>query len=128
MTFLDVLQPSRGRKAMITAAIVGSGRWAQTLVGSVQGKSDKLRFATAVTRDAARAAPFLAKCGLTPVATLDAALADPMLDAIVLATPHSQHMAEVLAVAAAGKAVFCEKPLTLNRANALRVTEACEKV
>ncbi len=35
---------------MIDAAIVGLGRWGQTLVELVQGKSDRLRFTCAVVR------------------------------------------------------------------------------
>ena len=110
---------------MITAAIVGLGRWGRTLVGSVQGKSDRLRFTTAVTRDPGRARDFLDRHRLLPVATLDAALADPELDAIVLATPHSQHPDQIVAIATAGKAVFCEKPLALTREEAERAVAAC---
>ena len=82
---------------MINAAIVGLGRWGQTLVAAVQGKSDRLRFATAVTRDPGRTRDFLDRHGLAPVATLDAALADDGIDAIVLATPHSQHADQIVA-------------------------------
>ena len=110
---------------MINAAIVGLGRWGQTLVASVQGKSERLRFTTAVSRDPGRAADFIARHRLRAVSSLDAALADPALDAIVLATPHSQHADQIVAVAAAGKAVFCEKPLTLTRADAERAVAAC---
>lgn len=110
---------------MINAAIVGLGRWGQTLVSSVQGKSDRLRFATAVTRNPVRSREFLDRHGLAPLSTLDAALADPAIDAIVLATPHAQHADQIVAAAAAGKAVFCEKPLTLTRAEAERAVAAC---
>jgi predicted dehydrogenase len=43
----------------------------------------------------------------------------------VLATPHTRHVAEVVAAAAAGKAVFCEKPLALSREEAARAVAAC---
>ncbi len=49
----------------------------------------------------------------------------PPIDAVVLATPHSQHVDEVVAAARAGKAVWCEKPLALTRAEAVRAVEAC---
>ena len=110
---------------MIDAAIVGLGRWGRTLVSSVQGKSERLRFTTAVSRDPARAAEFIARHGLRPIGSLDLVLADPAIDAIVLATPHTQHAAQVIAVAAAGKAVFCEKPLALSRDDAERAVAAC---
>ena len=112
---------------MIDAAIVGLGRWGQTLVSSVQGISDRLRFTAAVSRDPARVGEFAAKHQLRILGSLDRALADPGIDAIVLATPHSQHVGEIVAVAAAKKAVCCEKPLTLTRAEALRATAACRK-
>jgi predicted dehydrogenase len=111
---------------MISAAIVGLGRWGRTLVNSVQGKSDRLRFTHAVSRDPARVQGFAAEQGLTIVGSLDAALAESGLDAIVLATPHSRHLDQILAAAAAGKHVFCEKPLTLTRPDAERAVAACQ--
>jgi predicted dehydrogenase len=111
---------------VINAAIVGLGRWGQTLVVSVQGKSERLRFSHAVSRDPAPVREFASKHRLQILGSLDAALADPGIEAIVLATPHSLHADQIVAVAAARKAVFCEKPLALTRAEALRATEACE--
>ena len=110
---------------MIHAAIVGLGRWGQTLVASVQGKSERLRFTSAVSRDPARVREVTDKHRLAVLGSLDAALADPGIDAIVLATPHSQHVDQVVASAAAGKAVFCEKPLALTREGAERAVAAC---
>ena len=112
---------------MIKAVIVGLGRWGRTLVTSVLGKSDKLRFTHAVSRDPTRVAEFAAEHGLRVVNSLDAALAKPEIAAVVLATPHSQHLGQILAAAAAGKHVFCEKPLTLTRAEAERAVAACER-
>ena len=112
---------------MIDAAIVGLGRWGRTLVNSVQGKSEKLRFTHAISRDPARVGEFANQHGLKILGSLDAALAAPGIDAVVLATPHSQHLGEIAAAAAAGKALFCEKPLTLTQAEAERAVAACEK-
>jgi len=112
---------------MTDAAIVGLGRWGRTLVEAVQGKSDKLRFTHAVSRDPARVRDFAATHRLTLLPSLDAALSEPDIDAVVLATPHSQHVRQVLAVAEAKKAVFCEKPLALGKAEALRAVEACRR-
>jgi predicted dehydrogenase len=55
----------------------------------------------------------------------EAALADPDIDAVVLATPHTQHTAQILAAAEAGKHVFTEKPLGVDAASARRAAEAC---
>jgi predicted dehydrogenase len=110
---------------MIRAAIVGLGRWGRTLVNAVQGKSDKLHFTYAVSRDPARVRDFTAARGLETVSALDAVLDRLDIDAIVLATPHSLHLEQILACARAGKAVFCEKPLTMTKADALRAVDAC---
>jgi predicted dehydrogenase len=112
---------------VIDAAIVGLGRWGQTLVESVQGKSDRLRFTAAVSRDPSRVGEFAARHRLHILGSLDEALALSGIAAIVLATPHSHHADEIVAAAAAKKAVFCEKPLTLTRAEALRATASCQK-
>jgi predicted dehydrogenase len=52
------------------------------------------------------------------VESYDAVLADRTIDAVVLATPHSLHAAQVVAAAQAGKHVFCEKPFALTKAAA----------
>jgi len=112
---------------MIDAAIVGLGRWGQTLVAAVQGKSDKLRFTRAVSRSPDRLRDFADRHGLELVGQLAPVLANRTIDAVVVATPHSLHCEQVIAIASAGKAVFCEKPLTLTKADAARAIDACHK-
>jgi predicted dehydrogenase len=55
---------------------------------------------------------------LSLVDSYDKLLADKNVDAVVLATPHSLHSAQVVAAAKAGKHVFCEKPFALHKADA----------
>ena len=111
---------------MIDAAIVGLGRWGETLVEAVQGKSGGLRFIRAVSRDPSAHRDFAVRHDLELAADLATVLADPGIDAVVLATPHSLHCAQIVAAAAAGKHVFCEKPLCLTKAEAARAIAACE--
>ena len=85
---------------LIEAAIVGLGRWGRTLVASVQGKCDRLRFTHAVSRDPARVGDFAAQHGLKIVDSLDAALAEPGIDAIVLATFRNIQFATLLSLVA----------------------------
>jgi len=109
---------------MIRAAIVGLGRWGRSLVTSVAGKSDDIRFLLAATRTRASAEDF---CRANEIELLDSCeeiLRRPDIDAVVLATPHSRHEAQALAALAAGKHVFVEKPLTLDLKSARRVAEA----
>lgn len=58
---------------------------------------------------------------------LDAVLADPAVEGVILATPHALHEEQALRVIAAGKELFCEKPLTMTAAGAQRVVDACRK-
>jgi predicted dehydrogenase len=112
---------------MINAAIVGLGRWGQRLVESVQGKSGDIRFVRGVTRDPKRSQDFAAKTGVELTASYEDVLNDPAVNAVVLATPHSQHFGEIVAAAKAGKHVFVEKPMTLTAKHAAEAVRACEE-
>lgn len=112
---------------MIDAAIVGLGRWGRTLVEAVQGRSDRLHFTRAVSRNPDRLRDFAGRQRLDLVSELEPVLGDRTIDAVVLATPHSLHCQQIIAVAKAGKAVFCEKPLTLTKAEAAHAIETCRK-
>src|SRR5262249_8494605 len=102
-----------GLAKMIKAAIIGLGRWGQNLVNSAQDKSDAIRFVAGATRTPARVAAYAREKGFPLHDSYDKALADPNIDAVVLATPHTQHARQIVAAARAGKHVFTEKPLAL---------------
>ena len=109
---------------MIRAAIVGIGRWGRTLVGGVQGKSRAIQFTAGHNRTRGNAEAFCAEHGIALRDNLDEILADPAIDAVVFATPHSEHGEQVERTAAAGKHVFMEKPFTLDRRSAARALDA----
>src|SRR5258708_9609863 len=111
---------------MITAAIVGLGRWGRNIVEAASGH-DTLKIIRAVEPDVDGARGFCSQHHLDLSPTLDAVLADPNIKAVLLATPHSLHPAQVIACAAARKPVFCEKPLALHRADAARMFDACRQ-
>jgi len=112
---------------MIEAVIVGVGRFGQMLVDSVQGKSDRIRFVRAVARTPAKVEAYCKDKGMALGADYAAALADPKVKAVLLATPHSQHTEQIVAAARAGKHVFVEKPFTLTRASAIEAMAECDK-
>jgi predicted dehydrogenase len=109
---------------MINCAIVGLGRWGRNLVEAARGH-DRLRIIRAVEPDLERARGFCAEHDLDLTDDLGAVLGDPAIDAVLLATPHSLHMDQVIASAAARKQVFCEKPLALRRDHAEKMFAAC---
>ena len=103
---------------MLNAAIVGMGGWGRQLVDAVledgRPKSERIRITRAVTRTPDNAAEFAKRHGLPLTDDYASVLGDPQIHAVVLATPHSQHVGQIEAAAAAGKHVFVEKPLTLD--------------
>ena len=112
---------------MIDAAIIGLGRWGKGIVQSAQGKSKRLRFIRGVSKEPEQVRDFAATHGFELSTEFADAVADPRVKAVVLATPHSLHVDQIAAVAAAGKPVWCEKPLALTLGEAKRAVAACQK-
>jgi predicted dehydrogenase len=110
---------------MMQAAIVGLGWWGKHIIRRLQG-SEALQIVLAIDANPALAS-FAQEHGIAFDEALDAALADPRIDEVVLATPPAAHVQQVEAVAAAGKHVFCEKPLALTQADAERAVAACRR-
>ncbi|NOZ29781.1 MAG: Gfo/Idh/MocA family oxidoreductase [Chloroflexi bacterium] len=57
----------------------------------------------------------------------EALLADPAIDAVVIATPTPTHAELIMAAARAGKHIFCEKPLARHLEDGQRAIEACRE-
>jgi predicted dehydrogenase len=105
---------------MINCAIVGLGRWGRNLVEAARGQTN-LKIIRAVETDIDHARGFCAEHHLGLTGNLQEVLDDPAIDAVLLVTPHSLHMDQVIVAAAAGKQIFCEKPLALHRDHAARM-------
>jgi predicted dehydrogenase len=108
---------------MLNVAVVGIGWWGQVLITLMQ-KSSKLRVVKGVKRNPATVADFAREQGLEIISDYAAVLKDASVQAVVLCTPHTQHTDQIVAAAEAGKHVFCEKPLSLTRAEVLRAIAA----
>ncbi len=111
---------------MLNAAMIGLGWWGKELVRSAEG-STLMRFTRGVTLEPETVRDFAAEMNLRVGTSYEDALADPSIDAVVLATPHTRHRAQVEAAAAAGKHVFCEKPFALTVEDAKAAIAACRK-
>src|SRR5581483_8582941 len=112
----------------MNAAIVGLGWWGKTLVESVASPPSVLRFVAAATRTATpEVRSFADKHRLRLPDGFDEVLHDPAIAAVVLATPHSMHPAQVIAAARGVKHVFCEKPFALTMREADAAIDAVRK-
>ena len=111
---------------MLRVAFVGTGWWGSELAKAAASLPDRLRIAGFHSLDEAACRKLSAQHGGRVFASLDAILAETEIDAVLLATPHSQHASQAIAAAHAGKHVFVEKPLALDVASARRAAQACE--
>jgi len=109
---------------MINVAVAGYGWWGKHVVRRLAGNA-KINVLYVVEPAADRIAEIEA-AGCKGIEEYDAALSDPAVDAVILTTPNSMHVRQVKAAAAAGKHVFCEKPLSLTAAGARDAVAACK--
>ncbi|SDX83542.1 1,5-anhydro-D-fructose reductase (1,5-anhydro-D-mannitol-forming) [Geodermatophilus africanus] len=108
--------------------IVGLGRIADSEIAPAIGAADNSTLVGVVSRDAGRARDFAARHGAAAAHDDYAALlADPAVDAVYIATPNGLHAEQVVAAAAAGKHVLCDKPLATSVPDAERAVAACRE-
>jgi myo-inositol 2-dehydrogenase / D-chiro-inositol 1-dehydrogenase len=106
----------------VSAAPRQASRTAIALIGA--GRIGKIHAANAAAHPALSlkyvidplgdgAAALAARHGAA-VSTFESALADPAIAGVIIASPTDQHLSQCLQAMAAGKAIFCEKPLDLS--------------
>jgi predicted dehydrogenase len=103
---------------------LGWGWWGNKLTES-RPDVPHLRIVAGVEPNAPAVRDFAARCRFPIHGDMSAVLADPVIHAVILATPHALHESQIAAAAAAGKHVFCEKPLALTRGSAERSVKLC---
>lgn len=109
---------------MLNAAVIGLGWWGKTITGRLRA-SEEVRVTRAVDLFPDRHADYTAQHGVPVTGDYAEVLADPDVHVVILCTPNSLHTAQIRAAAEAGKHVFCEKPLALNRAEAEASVALC---
>jgi predicted dehydrogenase len=112
---------------MLNTAIVGLGWWGKTLVKAARDFGAPIRFVRGVSLEPDTVRDFAAEHQLAIGTSFEEVLADAQVQAVILATPHSKHRAQVEAAAAAGKHIYCEKPFALSKADAAAMLEACKR-
>ena len=102
---------------MIRAASVGLGWWGKTLANSIQD-SDKINVVMATTRTLNNIEDYCKEINAEIASSYDEIVNSDKVDAVILATPHSKHLEQIVQAVNNGKHVFVEKPITLTAADA----------
>jgi predicted dehydrogenase len=119
-----------GRK--LGVALCGLGSLATNQIAPALQKTRLCRLAAIVTGTPSKAAEWQKKYGLTDKSiynyqNMHEMASNPDIDIVYVVTPNALHMEHTLAAAAAGKHVFCEKPLEISVDRCQRMLDACKK-
>ncbi len=110
---------------MIRAAIVGLGWWGRTIARDLMS-SERIRPVLGIDPDE-NGRKAAAEKGIETSVRFEDALERKDIDAVILCSPHKYHADQIVAAAAAGKHVFCEKPLCTTAAEVDRAIGAVRK-
>jgi predicted dehydrogenase len=103
--------------------IIGTGAIARKFArGLAESKTGRL--VAVGSRGEETLADFLADFPARGHASYEALLADPEVEVVYISTPHPMHAQWCVRAAGAGKHILCEKPLTMNAAEAAVVIAA----
>lgn len=108
------------KRSVARVAVIGCGAWGKNLIRCFAS----LESLEAIVDNTPETMKELSEHYGCRALTEDEAIADPMIDAIVVATPPSKHLDVALKAIAAGKHVYVEKPLTLDVASATQMVDA----
>jgi predicted dehydrogenase len=110
----------------VKVAMIGLGWWGRKMIAVLtQAKNDIEIVCAAEPNPAGK--EFAAANNLEHYGSDREAIRHPGVEAVILATPHSLHAEQIERAVAAGKHIFCEKPLALTRRGAEAVVAACAK-
>ena len=111
---------------MIECALFGAGRIGKIHAGNVAREAGaRLKYVIDPNTDAASA--LAAEHGASSTATTEQVFADKTIGAVLICSYTDTHADLILAAAAAGKQIFCEKPIDLAIARARTCAEAVAK-
>ena len=107
--------------------LIGTGRIAEERILPAINAHAGNRLVGVVSRDQKRADAFAKRFKAARAYTsYEELLRNPEVTVVAIHTPNSQHAAQAIAAARAGKHVFCDKPLATSVADAERMVRECE--
>lgn len=126
----DTTAPSAPQKKL-GIALVGLGSYSTGQLGPALRQTQHCRLAGVVTGSAAKGRRWASDYGfpeknIYSYDTMHQMADNPDIDIVYVVTPNSMHAENSIAAAKAGKHVICEKPFTINVAEADAVIAACK--
>lgn len=115
--------PELTLRSQLGLGLVGCGRFGEFCLTAF-ATIPNLKLIGVADRDQRRAEVTASAFGVTAYADYEALLADPDVDLVAINTPPALHAPMTLAAAAAGKHIFCEKPLATTIDDATSVLRA----
>jgi inositol 2-dehydrogenase len=112
------------RTRRVRLGVTGLGRIGQMHAANLAGRAPSIELVGVVDAVGDVAEETGERLGVPWMASFDDLLAIPELEGVVIATPTPEHASMVECAAAAGKHVFCEKPIALEVAPTLAAIEA----
>ena len=124
---VDSANPPPAGVEPVRVGVVGYGWWGRTIARQIAASPwltlSAVAESNAPTRQGMAGDPAVA--GVAVHEGAESLFGQPGLEAVILCTPHEQHAAQIVAAAAAGLHVFCEKPLCLTLDDARRAVDEC---
>ncbi len=115
-------------KRLLRWGLLATGAIARRFATALQDPASAGVLTAAASRDLAKAEKFCEDFpGCVALGSYEALLAHEEVDAVYISTPHPMHAEWAVKAAEAGKHILCEKPLTLNHAEAMAVVEAARR-
>jgi predicted dehydrogenase len=107
----------------VRVGLAGLGRMGRIHAANLSGRCATAELAAVFDADAGAARQASEQFGVPAAGSFAGLLADPAIDAVAIAVPTAAHAGLCIEAARAGKHVFCEKPVSLDRAETVRIDQ-----
>lgn len=110
----------------VNVALIGMGWWGKKIFSIIEKLQNMIHISLVVDPNLDAAENFLSEKKIKFSPNYADALNDPTIEAVILVTPHGLHEDQIAQAVAAGKHVFCEKPIALGKAGAEKAVRLCQ--
>jgi glucose-fructose oxidoreductase len=128
----SLLAATRQKKTKLGVALVGLGYYSTDLIAPALQKTKNCYLAGIVTGTPSKAEAWKKKYSIPDkniydYSNFDTIANNPDIDVVYIILPPSMHKEYVIRAAAAGKHVWCEKPMAMNTTECQEMIDACRK-